>query len=82
MNRSAAALACPVWYTRSVLRPDTELRRAEMIAQHDMQEHARRLNAFKRATERTVWQEQPNGEWWLVPVIDGASSSSTRPLSH
>jgi hypothetical protein len=48
----------------------------EMQAQRDMTEHARRLMAFKHATERTTWVLQPNGEWWLVPVLDGSSSSS------
>ncbi len=45
----------------------------EERAQRDMGDRGRRLAAFKFATEGRVWQEQPDsGEWWLVPVIDGA----------
>lgn len=41
---------------------------SELAAQRDMAEHGRRLSAFRAKTEGKVWQQQENGEWWLVTV--------------
>ena len=51
----------------------TYVEQSESVAQTDMQIRGARLARFVAACEGKVWQAQENGEWWLVPVIDGTT---------
>ena len=41
-----------------------------------MQIRGARLARFVTACQGKVWREQENGEWWLMPVIDGTTSGA------
>lgn len=53
-----------------------QIEREEMDAVTNYETRAKRLAAFKAATDGKVWRKQRNGEWWLVRVLDGTKRSA------
>ena len=47
------------------------IEQSERAAQRDMHVRGTRLTRFVAEREGKFWQEQENGEWWLVPMKRG-----------